>query len=150
MLRKAILLWVMIFFVASVSGCATSRKKNDLAMQGLRNQILALETQLQAKDAEIESLKNTLNQPSEEKKELVRKALKKKVIGEVKSRPKVKEIQIALQNAGYNPGAIDGRMGRQTRDAIKAFQRANNLVADARVGRQTWNLLRGYLYKKLK
>jgi peptidoglycan hydrolase-like protein with peptidoglycan-binding domain len=150
MLRKVILLSVMIFFAVSVSGCATSRKKNDLQMQGLRNQILALETQLQTKDAEIESLKNNFNQPSEEKKGLGSKALKKKVIGEVKSRPKVKEIQIALQNASYNPGAIDGRMGRQTREAIRAFQRANNLVADGRVGRQTWNLLKEYLYKKIK
>jgi len=140
----------MIFFVASVSGCATSMKKNDLAMQGLRNQILALETQLQAKDAEIESLKNPLNQPSEEKKGLGRKTLKKKVIGEVKSRPKAKEIQIALQNAGYNSGPIDGRMGRQTKDAIKAFQMANNLVADGKVGKQTWSLLKEYLYKKIK
>jgi peptidoglycan hydrolase-like protein with peptidoglycan-binding domain len=69
---------------------------------------------------------------------------------EIKSRPNIKQIQIALKNAGLEPGPIDGRMGRQTREAIRAFQRAHNLPADGKVGKLTWNLLSEYLYKKIK
>ena len=39
----------------------------------------------------------------------------------------VKKVQEALKNKGHNPGSIDGVMGSQTRQAIKAFQKANGL-----------------------
>jgi len=153
MYRKLMVLLLLGIFAFSLSGCATARKQKDMEMQGLRNQISVLETQLQSKDEEINSLKESLSRTQEAQQSqemMVKKASKKKVIGEIKSRPNVKQIQSALQNAGYNPGDIDGRMGRQTRDAIKAFQRANGLVADGKVGKRTWSLLRDYLYKKLK
>ncbi|MFZ2937989.1 MAG: peptidoglycan-binding domain-containing protein, partial [Candidatus Omnitrophota bacterium] len=38
----------------------------------------------------------------------------------------------------------------QTKDAIKAFQQANNLTVDGKVGKKTWDLLKEYLYKKAK
>lgn len=115
-------------------------------MQGLRNQISVLETQLETKDQEIESLKDTLNKAGQ----VEEIPSKKRVVPEIKSRPSAKQIQMALRNAGYNPGSIDGRMGRQTKDAIKAFQKDNNLVADGKAGKETWNLLKEYLYKKIK
>jgi peptidoglycan hydrolase-like protein with peptidoglycan-binding domain len=77
-------------------------------------------------------------------------ASKKKYVAEIKSRPTARHIQIALKNDGYNPGSVDGRMGRQTRQAIREFQRANNLLVDGRVGKETWNLLKEYLYQKVK
>jgi len=152
MLRKTLVFSLLIIFLVSLSGCATGRKKTDLEIQGLRNQISVLETQILSKDEEINSLKESLSrvQETQQQEVTVKKVSKKKIIGEVKSRPNAKQIQIALENAGYNPGAVDGRMGKQTRDAIKAFQKANGLVADGKVGKQTWNLLRGYLYKKIK
>jgi murein L,D-transpeptidase YcbB/YkuD len=149
MLKKCVVFSALLVFLVSLSGCATTRKQNDLQMQGLRNQISVLETQLQSKDEEISSLREALAK-SGEAKPAVKMAGKKKVIGEIKSRPNVKQIQIALSNAGYNPGAIDGRMGRQTREAIRAFQRANNLAVDGKVGKRTWGLLKEYLYKKVK
>lgn len=148
MLRKALILSVI--FIVSLNGCATAPKPKDLEIQGLRNQIQVLEAQLQSKDEEINSLRETLAKATEEKEAKVIQASKKKVIGEVKSRPTTRHIQIALKNAGFEPGPIDGRMGRQTRDTIKAFQKANNLVVDGKVGKQTWALLKGYLYKKIK
>lgn len=147
---------IFCIFVVSLAGCATARKQNDLQVQGLRNQISVLEAQLEAKDEEINSLKESLTKttPGQEAQEPLtvskKHAGKKKVIGEVKSRPKVRQIQVALRSAGFEPGVIDGRMGRQTREAIKAFQSANNLSADGRVGKKTWSLLREYLYKKIK
>ncbi|PIW68372.1 MAG: hypothetical protein COW10_02910, partial [Candidatus Omnitrophica bacterium CG12_big_fil_rev_8_21_14_0_65_42_8] len=36
--------------------------------------------------------------------------------------PKIEEVQVILKSEGYEPGNTDGRMGKETRDAIKAFQ----------------------------
>ena len=39
----------------------------------------------------------------------------------------ITDIQRALKKAGHNPGTIDGIIGRQTLDAVDAYQRANGL-----------------------
>ncbi|MCM8796798.1 MAG: peptidoglycan-binding protein [Candidatus Omnitrophica bacterium] len=153
MFKKSLLFIVLTAFVFGLSGCVTARRKSELEMQGLRNQISVLESQLQAKEQEINSLKDELNNLQQERiaevrGEKIRKI--KRVVPEVKSRPRTREIQIALKNAGYDPGKIDGKMGRQTIEAIKAFQAANNLKPDGRVGKATWKVLGEYLYKKLK
>lgn len=151
MFRRALLLVVSVIFIASLSGCATARKQKDMEIQNLKNQVSLLESQIQSKDEEINSLRDSMNQISEEKETQAKKQTSaKKGILEVKSRPKVKQIQTALRNAGYDPGAVDGKMGRQTKDAVMAFQRANNLPADGIVGKKTWLLLREYLTKKVK
>ena len=147
MLKKWVILSILVIFAFSLTGCATARKQRDLEVQGLRNQISVLEAQIQSKDEEINSLKETSAKFQEE---ATKQISRKKVVGEVKSRPNVKQIQIALVNAGYNAGSLDGRMGKPTRQAIKAFQRANNLAVDGKAGKQTWNLLKEYLYKKMK
>jgi outer membrane murein-binding lipoprotein Lpp len=54
-------------------------------------------------------------------------------------------IQKALKKAGYYNGAIDGKVGPGTRDAIAAFQRDNGLTADGVCGRGTWAKLKSYL-----
>ncbi len=40
----------------------------------------------------------------------------------------VKRVQRALKDAGYDPGPIDGNLGRQTLRAIDAFQRKNGMA----------------------
>lgn len=134
-----------IIFLFSVSGCATAGKKKDLEMQGLRSQILALESQLQNKEQEILILRDDLDRAMQERAIPIQEEAV-----EAKSRPNVRQIQTALKNAGYDLGKIDGRMGKQTREAIRSFQRANNLVVDGKVGKKTWEILRGYLGKKIK
>ena len=62
-------------------------------------------------------------------------------------KPSKKEIQQALKNAGLYQGALDGKLGLKTREAIKEFQRVNGLKADGVVGRQTWDKLFPYLEK---
>lgn len=54
-------------------------------------------------------------------------------------------IQKALKKAGYYNGAVDGKVGPGTRDAIAAFQKDNGLSADGVCGRQTWAKLKSYL-----
>ncbi|RJO65727.1 MAG: peptidoglycan-binding protein [Candidatus Omnitrophota bacterium] len=56
-----------------------------------------------------------------------------------------KQIQIALQKAGFYKGKIDGKIGPQTKEAIKAFQKAKGLKTDGAVGAQTWVELNKYL-----
>ncbi|MCK9571910.1 MAG: peptidoglycan-binding protein [Candidatus Omnitrophica bacterium] len=139
--KRIMILVLLVMAGFSLSGCATSRKNNELEMQGLRNQVAALESQLSAKDEELNSLKSAVKAPEEQS---MGKAT------EIKQRPKVKEIQTALKNAGYEPGKIDGKIGKQTIEAIKAFQGANNLPVDGKVGKRTWSILRDYLDKKVK
>ena len=103
-------------------------------MQGLRNQVSALESQLRAKDDELNSLRGSAVKNADE----------------IKERPKAREVQIALKNAGYAIGKIDGKIGKQTREAIKAFQKANNLSVDGKIGKKKWSLLKDYLDKKVK
>jgi len=59
--------------------------------------------------------------------------------------PMVEYLQLALKRAGYDPGAIDGRFGTRTLDALTRFQRDRGLDADGVAGRMTWAKLYPYL-----
>ncbi|MDD4979862.1 MAG: peptidoglycan-binding domain-containing protein [Candidatus Omnitrophica bacterium] len=150
MFKRVVIFFVCSIFLISLGGCATGRKDKDLEIQGLKNQISVLQAEIEAKDQEIGGLRDTLTSTVEQKESLVKATGKKKVSQETKSRPTIKQIQVALTNAGYNPGSVDGRMGKQTREAIRAFQKANNLSPDGKMGNKTWDLLKGYLDKKVK
>jgi peptidoglycan hydrolase-like protein with peptidoglycan-binding domain len=54
----------------------------------------------------------------------------------------VKQLQQALANAGFSPGAIDGDFGAKTDAAVKAFQKAKGLGVDGVVGPKTWSALK--------
>jgi len=56
-----------------------------------------------------------------------------------------KDIQFALKNAGFYNGPIDGKIGKNTKKAIREFQKANGLKADGVVGKETKEKLAGYL-----
>ena len=60
-------------------------------------------------------------------------------------KPTVREIQTALNNAGFYMGMVDGNKGPLTKKAIEDFQRANNLEVDGKVGTKTWAVLSPYL-----
>ncbi|RKD22368.1 gamma-D-glutamyl-{L}-meso-diaminopimelate peptidase I Metallo peptidase. MEROPS family M14C [Caminicella sporogenes DSM 14501] len=57
----------------------------------------------------------------------------------------VMEIQSLLKKIGYNPGAIDGLFGWQTRQAVINFQKNNNLTPDGIIGPQTYKVLKPLL-----
>ena len=63
------------------------------------------------------------------------------LLKEGSSGPLVKELQQRLKDKGFNPGTIDGVFGLGTKSAVRAFQKANDLVADGIVGQQTWKAL---------
>ncbi len=133
MFRKSLWLAATAVFIFSLNGCASSSKK-DLEIQGLRNQVNALEAQAPAKTEE----------PVAEEVVSEDKAV------QASEAPTPRQIQAALKNAGYYSGVIDGKIGKQSRQAIRDFQKANNLTADGKVGKKTWAALKEYLQKKLK
>ena len=53
----------------------------------------------------------------------------------------VKTLQSILNSKGFNCGAVDGVFGKNTKKAVIAFQKANGLTIDGRVGSQTWGAL---------
>lgn len=152
MVKRAAVLVSLVFFILGISGCATARKQKDLEIQGLKNQISVLESQIQSRDEEINNLKETLVKQQEKEAQGIqtKPSAKKKAISEVKSRPKTKQIQIALTNAGFYSGRIDGKRGPQTKEALKAFQKAHNLPESGKCDKGTWSQLKDYLYKKVK
>ena len=60
------------------------------------------------------------------------------------TKPTTRQIQQALKNAGFYQGAVDGKSGPMTHDAVKEFQRVHGLVDDGVVGKQTWAKLKAY------
>jgi murein L,D-transpeptidase YcbB/YkuD len=56
-----------------------------------------------------------------------------------------RDIQRALRKAGYYHGAIDGKLGRKSRNAIQEFQREHGLKVDGIAGPQTQKALIRYM-----
>jgi peptidoglycan hydrolase-like protein with peptidoglycan-binding domain len=50
----------------------------------------------------------------------------------------VKDLQESLKALGLAPGSIDGVFGKQTEDAVKAFQKLTGLEVDGVAGPITW------------
>ena len=55
----------------------------------------------------------------------------------VKNKLNIKLVQAVLKEACFDPGAIDGKMGTKTKNAIMAFQKASGLTADGKIGCKT-------------
>jgi peptidoglycan hydrolase-like protein with peptidoglycan-binding domain len=143
MVKQGLCLGAAVVGIFVISGCATMSKNDELSNQGLRNKISALEAQLSEKDDEINSLKESVAKTDQS----VDSNLQNSQEG---AQCNAKMIQTALTNAGYFQDAVDGKMGRKTRQAVRGFQKANNLAVDGRVGKNTWAVLKEYLDKKVK
>jgi murein L,D-transpeptidase YcbB/YkuD len=142
---KGVLLLILGFVFLSISGCATTGRKPSLESQGLKNQITVLETRLKEKDQEIYDLKENLNKSNEEKVAVTKAVSVEKTDLKKKIKLTPKAIQTALKNAGLYKGDIDGKIGKNTEEAIKEFQKANNLHVDGKVGKKTWDLLKAHV-----
>ena len=146
MLKQRMVIFAGLACLIFLSGCVSVvKKQNDLEVQGLKNQVAALHQQIQYKDEELNSLKASSNAGNAGESLNFAGTSEKRVIREAKSRPNARQIQLCLKNAGYDPGVVDGKIGRQTRAAIRAFQKDNNLKVDGKVGKKTWKLLSKHL-----
>lgn len=54
---------------------------------------------------------------------------------------RIRRLQSALDARGFDPGPVDGVLGRQTMNAVNAFQRANGLPVDRHLNMETMRAL---------
>ncbi len=139
-MRTPIISLLAIASVA-VSGCASGRYAKDLnrvkADVNLLNERVGQLERTGAGQSSSTAWPDTLSQPSIDSS--------RTKTGPLSAKPPKRDIQQALKNAGFYQGAIDGKVGPKTKDAIREFQRTSGLKADGVVGRQTWEKLGPYL-----
>ena len=159
-----------IFYVSVavliLSGCATTQSPSTVSK--LQIQVAQLERQVSDRDRDIEDLKNEVRQLSEQidspisytveepdlsvvSKPSSSATAKKDKAYEIINREIVRvpveatKVQQALKNAGYYNGAIDGRLGSGSKQAIRDFQEDQGLAVDGLIGKKTWDALKTYL-----
>ncbi len=59
-----------------------------------------------------------------------------------------KQVQLALKQAGFYTGTVDGKVGPLTQRAVEDFQRTKGLKVDGKVGPVTWGELEKYLSER--
>lgn len=124
----------------NILGCASVKRKESLPeIQQLQARINRLEKQLKEKEDEIRSLESELMQTEEDAPAESKFSGKADTIS---CTPK--NIQIALKNAGFYRGSIDGKIGKGTKKAIKDFQKSKGMAGDGIVGKKTWSALEKY------
>ena len=133
-----------------LSGCETMKGAQQDQDQ-LRTQVGTLESQVASLSSQVEELKTRQQSVEDRAWDAGARVTTASATTESKTTRKgrtvltAKEIQLALQRAGYFQGTVDGKIGAKTRSAIRAFQAANNLVADGVAGSKTMIALQAYL-----
>jgi peptidoglycan hydrolase-like protein with peptidoglycan-binding domain len=84
---------------------------------------------LPAQTAPKRSSKKATSSKSKKKTAVVRRVAQQQPTPE-----RYKEIQQALADKGYFHGAVDGAWGADSTDALKRFQREQNLEDDGKIG----------------
>lgn len=134
--------------LGSLVGCATTHGPA-MSAQELHGRVLHLENLAEQRDQELAQLREELTAERE-----ARQTLEQHLGGAVATSASsgkmaggmtLRDVQQALQRAGFDPGPIDGRMGRKTREALRHFQQAQGLTADGRIGPQTIAKLKAYM-----
>ncbi|MFH1868930.1 MAG: peptidoglycan-binding domain-containing protein [Candidatus Omnitrophota bacterium] len=142
---------VLIILTLTISGCAIT-KNSGITKTGphqMETRICELEGELSDKNQEISRLSRELEKVREDEiifqKNNISKSEKSGNNKKELTNKSAKNIQLALKNAKYYNGSIDGMTGPKTKEAVKQFQRENRLTADGVVGKNTWLKLKQYL-----
>jgi len=149
-------IFVIILFAMFLGGCATVDKSADYEIQSLRRQNLSLEEELQEAKQEILYMEEKLRKVEQEQAVLEEAAQRQtaQAVSETSDESGLisdkislepKDVQVALKNAGFYKGPIDGKLGRKTERAIIDFQKSNRLVVDGIIGKKTWAKLKDNL-----
>lgn len=140
---KRLVYFIVPVLVLSMVGCASTKNKSK------RKDIKVRVSDLETRVDELEQKTNTPPAPAEDYSSPAVKSNFTPATGDTSVSSSVsmskKEIQTALKNAGYYAGAIDGKIGPKSQQAIKDFQSANGLKADGVVGPKTAKALQRYL-----
>ncbi len=142
----------VVVLAFSLTGCAGARLNKGASSKPLppKERIAQLESETQAKDQEIRRLQEELE--GLRGQVAASESYSYEPATNVKASPAtgairvpgltVTQLQRALKSAGYDPGTIDGRLGKRTKEAVRSFQRAEGLKVDGVVGQKTWSALK--------
>lgn len=120
-------------FLAGCSTTLTARQQQD---EELNTKLAALETRISETNQRLDEItQRPENLVGSQTKE-IRSA---QSAAPIKTRTTLttREIQVALKTAGHYAGSVDGKMGPQTLEAVRAFQRSKGLTPDGKVGSKT-------------
>ena len=133
MTRIYIVIALVCFF--ALSGCVTTQSSTASgtvpasAVQDCKAKVNSLEMELSRLKDENFNLRKQLESASKREVRM----------------PNALEIQTALKKAGLFKGLVDGKIGPETKEAVRKFQQANGITPDGVVGSRTWALLSKYL-----
>lgn len=153
--------FILCAIIIGLSGCATIKKetKEDQLNQ-FQTQICELQNQVKQKDEQINYLQNRVAE-QEQLTSLINQRMRRESFKSKKKKRQEKisyekdnkkncektpeNIQLALKNAGFYKGPINGKLGQKTRNAICRFQKSKRIKVDGAVGQKTWSCLKKYL-----
>ena len=141
--NKVFLLWVSLFMIMFISGCV-SLPQNQRYSE-LEERIVNMEERMDKMEEKCKKMED-MSVTATNKVPLKKKIDKIEPSKQFIKFPSNEDIQVALKNAGFYDGEIDGQIGSKTRNAIKEFQKQNDLEVDGVVGRNTWDVLGKYYY----
>ncbi len=159
---KCVLSISALFLLMVLTGCVSSDPAVE-EQQVLTNRVGALTNEVARLDAALRETSDALKLQQERNQQLEAQlaATASKAVTEAPAASGAgiyrtpsgfelpsRDVQIALKNAGYYNGEIDGKIGPSTRTAIRAFQEANGLTADGVCGKGTWDKLKENLSTK--
>lgn len=158
-------LMVFLFGAVLLTGCSLT--KSSSAVDNLQIKVAQLERRVEEKDQEIEDLRGEISRLENEGTEAHDEEFDRRPVVEyeplretsgsgtsaasanqseiIRVDADVKMVQKALKNAGYYKGAVDGKLGSGSKQAIVDFQKDHDLTADGIIGRKTWSELKTYL-----
>lgn len=136
---------ILVAMLAGLSGCAGGRVRQDLAR--LQAQVGMLDERMAQLERSGTAASFAVPSPepsAADSETTMGSAASAAATASSAHRPPTRDVQQALKNAGFYQGAVDGKMGAITRNAIKEFQRVHGLNDDGVVGKLTWAKLRPY------
>ena len=136
---RIVTLVLLSSLMIAATGCV-SKGQHQSEVSGLQGQVAQMDAVLKAEQARNQQLQAQLEG----------KAQRASYTGAAYRTPAgfelpAVDIQKALKSAGYYAGGVDGKIGPDSREAIRSFQRDNGLSADGVCGKQTWSKLKTYL-----
>lgn len=148
--RLSMAAFLLLIAPMTLAGCAGARLNKADKPLPPKERIAQLESEAQVKDQEITRLQQELDQMRGQV--AASESYSYEPVSNVKSAPStgsirvpgltVTQLQRALKAAGYDPGTIDGRFGKRTKEAVRSFQRSEGLKVDGVVGQKTWGALK--------